>query len=594
VKTFSIFIGIILIVILIAAQWLVDVGATNPLNTSSTTTTPPYTPPSPPPPGGGGGGTIKLGIALPLSGAFAASAPYKTGVSEMIAKQINDAGGLLGGQQLEILTGDNAGDPSLMPHVLYQLKQQGCISIFGVIGGADLVDFQWATQFHIPVFGCNGDNIERTEEFSKFGFYVGPMDSGITRALAQYIIPQTDVKSMAMLAGDITLAHEVWDSLWPELARTRPDIRNLGATYVGVSESEIWAVIASAIAKKPDYFLCMLSGSNLVAFLQQANQFDLVSQMKIGGIYTLGSQTTGPFGVHYLVGMDSLDFMPFWLDTPAMKDFVAKHLAATKLYPDNLTAFFESWMLSITQAIKTAGSTDPDNLVAALEGMTFNASVGAIKIDEYDHQYEIPMFFSKSGYSTDFPIAIGLNSVKYQDGMYPTREEILAFRGSINVGVVLQGDARPAEGWAVPLTVKLFAHHTDVPVDVLTATPAYTFNLTTAKSGSTATAQALGIADGTYDISVVSPGCLTNVMRGIVINNVPFDINVGSLFEGNANDDNKISIQDFGILAAAYGKGTGETSYDTRADFDRSGRVDIADFGLLAANYARISPVVVP
>jgi hypothetical protein len=164
----------------------------------------------------------------------------------------------------------------------------------------------------------------------------------------------------------------------------------------------------------------------------------------------------------------------------------------------------------------------------------------------------------------------------------------------VNISVILQGGSRPVAGWAVPLTVKFFTPGTTTPVDVLTATPVYTFSQNTTKNGNTAIAQATGIIQGTYDISAVSPGCLTNVKRGVTIAGTSTDVNLGTLLEGNANNDNKINIQDFGILATSYGKGTGDTGFDARADFDRSGRINIADFGLLAANYARNAPIVIP
>jgi hypothetical protein len=159
-------------------------------------------------------------------------------------------------------------------------------------------------------------------------------------------------------------------------------------------------------------------------------------------------------------------------------------------------------------------------------------------------------------------------------------------QAAVNIYMVLQGGSRPEEGWIVPLTVKLYTPGTN--------TPAYTFNLTTTKSGSRAVAQANGISSGTYDICVVSPGCLANMQRGVVITEPATDIIAGTLLAGNANDDNKISIQDFGILAAAYGKSTTDMGYDVRADFDRSGRVNIADFGLLSSNYAKNAPLEIP
>ena len=60
-----------------------------------------------------------------------------------------------------------------------------------------------------------------------------------------------------------------------------------------------------------------------------------------------------------------------------------------------------------------------------------------------------------------------------------------------------------------------------------------------------------------------------------------------SLVNGDANNDNKIDIADFGVLVNAY---TGDVSipgsgYDVNADFNCDGTVDIADFGILVNNY---------
>ena len=164
-----------------------------------------------------------------------------------------------------------------------------------------------------------------------------------------------------------------------------------------------------------------------------------------------------------------------------------------------------------------------------------------------------------------------------------------ASTANVVVTVTLQGSGRPdPAGYVVPLTVNFFTPG----ADVLTAAPLYTRSLTTAKSGSTAVATATAIPSSTYDISAVTTTCLTNVKRGVVITAPLTALNLGTLLEGNANDDNIVNITDFGILAATYGKSTPD--YDNRADFDGNGIINIADFGLLAANYGQSAPVGVP
>jgi hypothetical protein len=166
--------------------------------------------------------------------------------------------------------------------------------------------------------------------------------------------------------------------------------------------------------------------------------------------------------------------------------------------------------------------------------------------------------------------------------------------GTIDIGVRLQGEARPETGWVIPLTIKFFTSGNTPPADVLSETPVYTFNLTTNKNGGTAMAQVSGVTPGTYDISVASPHCLINVKRGVVITTLSTNVDMGTLLEGNANDDNQINIRDFGLLASTYGKNSGAAGFDARADFDDNSVINISDFGLLAANYGKHNPIAIP
>ena len=85
-----------------------------------------------------------------------------------------------------------------------------------------------------------------------------------------------------------------------------------------------------------------------------------------------------------------------------------------------------------------------------------------------------------------------------------------------------------------------------------------------------------------------------NIKRDVTSSPGQMTIDFGQLLEGDATDDGTINISDFGVLAAAFGKSTGQSGYDDSADFDRSGVVNISDFGLLAVNYVKMSPIAAP
>jgi hypothetical protein len=58
------------------------------------------------------------------------------------------------------------------------------------------------------------------------------------------------------------------------------------------------------------------------------------------------------------------------------------------------------------------------------------------------------------------------------------------------------------------------------------------------------------------------------------------DVDFGTLWEGDANDDNYVNITDFSLLATGF-----YPQYDERADFNEDGLVNITDFSLLASNF---------
>jgi hypothetical protein len=161
---------------------------------------------------------------------------------------------------------------------------------------------------------------------------------------------------------------------------------------------------------------------------------------------------------------------------------------------------------------------------------------------------------------------------------------------TVDISVLLQGDSRPGSGWIVPLTVKFF----NPGADVMTATSIYTFNLTTAKNGNNAVAQCTGVTLGNYDIAAFSEHTLLNVKRNVTINMPLLPVYLGTLLEGNANNNDRVNILDFGLLATSYGKSKGNVAYNPMADFDRNDIVNIFDFGLLSMNYLKIAPIEVP
>ena len=139
------------------------------------------------------------------------------------------------------------------------------------------------------------------------------------------------------------------------------------------------------------------------------------------------------------------------------------------------------------------------------------------------------------------------------------------------------------------MTVKFFTPG----ADVLNDTPTYEFELTTTKSATenTAVCEATSVAPGTYDITVLGESTLMNVKRNVIIAAPQTSVDLGTLLEGDANNDNVVNFGDCAILSTCWLVSKNLAKYDARTDFDHNGFINLADLCLLAANWLRSSPI---
>jgi hypothetical protein len=66
---------------------------------------------------------------------------------------------------------------------------------------------------------------------------------------------------------------------------------------------------------------------------------------------------------------------------------------------------------------------------------------------------------------------------------------------------------------------------------------------------------------------------------------------MGTLLEGDANNDHIINFDDFAILSKSWMTSQSQPEYNAMVDFDCNGLINRADLYLLASNWLGSSPV---
>jgi hypothetical protein len=149
--------------------------------------------------------------------------------------------------------------------------------------------------------------------------------------------------------------------------------------------------------------------------------------------------------------------------------------------------------------------------------------------------------------------------------------------------VDLQGrPAHPHASWITDLTVTFLQDSAVVRTE----------NVTTDNAGNFTIAD---IAPGTYDIGVKSPRALSELETGVVmVSGTTTLVDFGILREGDANNDDSISLADYALLYTAYGSIPGDANWNDNCDFNRNEAVDLGDYALLYTNYGETGDLYAP
>jgi len=210
---------------------------------------------------------------------------------------------------------------------------------------------------------------------------------------------------------------------------------------------------------------------------------------------------------------------------------------------------------------------------AQADGLPADFSGSAIITPEFSTQTGGPMLVAGAVLRVSAPDLSGDATFAYLGlPIYPPPPEA-TIRGRVH----LQGrPAPPAPSWRIPLSFALNRPGRSTPTAIFTPT-------TDIQGVFTVT----GIVPGVYDLRIKNAHTLRNVQPNVTLTDGLNEIDLGTLLEGDADDNNVINITDFSILRTTYGRQRGQPGFDARADFNEDGVIDLADFSLLRTNFGK-------
>lgn len=375
--------------------------------------------------GGGGSDVVRIGSPIPNSGPLALFGQINQQGYEFAREKL---GGEILGNEFEIIVRDTKSEPSTGVRVTRELvEEENVDALIGITSSAvgintvqyikdegqiPLITSQFATNAarEVPKF-CNRYTFFPWPSFRQM---VLANDRFIDEELPNHVDGDIDTSQMYIVAMDFEAGQSARDVITEKAEERGATIE--GSTMVPLDVSDWSTYLPGPQNAESDIITGFIPGQQAVSFINQASNFGLFEEKTIAFL----GDTTSPI-VLAATG-DNADgmFSTHWWDPnrdTALNNEFLQWMGDNidDLPPNEAHASAYNQLASLAQAMEAAGSTDTDDVINELEGMTFDSPMGELSYRAEDHQ-------TRLNFIGDVVEGGGLSTlVQYPDVIGPAR-----------------------------------------------------------------------------------------------------------------------------------------------------------------------------
>jgi branched-chain amino acid transport system substrate-binding protein len=339
------------------------------------------------PAGASAQGVIKVGEINSYSGIGAPfTGPYRLGV-EMAVEEINGKGGVLG-RKLEVVFRDDKGQPAeAVKHAQDVVESEKVALIAGTfLSNVGLAVSDWAKQNKVMFVAA--EPLTEALTWAKGHDHVvrlRPNTYEQGRMLADKA-GKMKYQKWATIGPNYEYGKRAWETFRDRLKELKPDVQVVGEHWPTLGKIEPGPMVTAILNQNPDALYCSLFGSDWLAFVREAQKRGLFQKMFVVGILLGEPEYIDPLKLEAPEGMLVTGYPWYDINLPAHKDWVARYTKRTDKTPVLGSLIGYVTYLSIADALRKAGGTETDKIVAAFKNLKVETPVGPIQFRASDGQ----------------------------------------------------------------------------------------------------------------------------------------------------------------------------------------------------------------
>jgi branched-chain amino acid transport system substrate-binding protein len=340
---------------------------------------------------------IKVGFPVPLTGPYGAEAQDQVRAAQLAIDEFNEAGGF-NGRKAELLVRDDKLNPGEAATRALELIEHDKVNfVVGSLSASVQLAVNNVAKERKVIYNSisQSDEINEAKDFSKYTFHEALNPHLTTGAVGRYVFPKFG-KKVAFLTADYAYGHE--------MVRGFQSVgKNFGIeTLVDISHPlgtiDYSALLPRIQALKPDILCICNFGRDQQISLKQATDFGMKKSMKIVApilLYT-ARLAAGPQAFDGVVGGTSY----YW----GIEDKIASAKAFNDQFrkkydgkvPSDYGALGYAGVKTLLMAAKSAGTTDTDKVIEAMDALKYDYYKGPEYYRKCDHQAVQSVFIIES------------------------------------------------------------------------------------------------------------------------------------------------------------------------------------------------------
>jgi branched-chain amino acid transport system substrate-binding protein len=371
--------------------------------------------------------TIKIGELNSYKVFPAFLEPYKKGW-ELALEEINGSGGILG-RKLEIVSRDDGGTPGDAVRAADELlsREQASVLMGTFASNVGLAVSNLAKQRKVVFLAAEPltDKIV-WEDGNRYTWRLRPS----TYMQTAMLVPEAaklKKKRWAIVYPNYEYGQSATASFKKLLKQAQPDVEFVAEQATPLGKIDAGAVVQALADAKPDAIFSSLFATDLQKFVREGNTRGLFREVAVFNLLGGEPEYLDPLRDETPEGWWVTGYPWADIDTPEHKRFRDAYQKRWNDYPRAGSVVGYASVYALAEALKKAGSTDSEKLVAAFGGLKTPTPFGAVTWRPLDHQSTMGAYVGQLARKDGRGV---MTNWRYVDGatVQPSDQEIRALR----------------------------------------------------------------------------------------------------------------------------------------------------------------------